>query len=93
MLVNRSESVLSLSMVAGSILANASSVGANTVNSPPLSVSTRFTFGFSWPDSAEVSVVSIGLFDAATVTGASAMPLTEPGPTAPARRRPRSRCR
>ena len=47
MLVSRFESVFSFSMVAGSILANASSVGANTVNSPPLSVSTRLTFGLS----------------------------------------------
>jgi hypothetical protein len=61
-------------------LANASSVGAKTVNSPPLSVSTRFTFGFSCPDSAWVSVLSIGLLEAATVTGSAAMPVTEPGP-------------
>ena len=80
MLVSRSESVLSVSMVAGSILANASSVGANTVNSLPFRVSTRFTLGLSWPDSAWVSVVSIGLLDAATVTGSCAMPVTEPGP-------------
>ena len=31
------------------------------------------------PDSAWVSVFSIGLFDAATVTGSCAMPATEPG--------------
>ena len=48
MLVSRSESVLSFSSVAGSILAKASSVGANTVNPGLLlSVSTRFTFGLS----------------------------------------------
>ena len=80
MLVSRSESVLSFSIVAGSILANASSVGAKTVNSLPLSVSTRLTFGFSLPDSADVSVVSTGLFDAATVTGSCDIPATEPGP-------------
>src|SRR5262249_13832924 len=50
------------------------------VNSPPLSVSTRLTFGFSLPDTAAVSVVNNGLFDAATVTGSCAMPVTEPGP-------------
>src|ERR1700742_1595717 len=68
-------------MVAGSILAKASSVGANTV-SPGLlfRVSTRFTFGLSLPDSADVNVVSTGLFDAATATGSWAMPATEPGP-------------
>ena len=32
------------------------------------------------PDSAEVKVVSIGLFDAAVATGSCAMPATEPGP-------------
>ena len=47
---------------------------------PLLRVSTRFTFGLSLPDSAEVSVVSIGLLDAATATGSCAMPVTEPGP-------------
>jgi hypothetical protein len=47
MLVSRSESVLSFSIVAGSSLANASSVGAKTVNSPLLRVSTRLTFGLS----------------------------------------------
>ena len=40
-------SVFSASMVAGSIFANASSTGAKTVNSSPLSVSTRSTSGFS----------------------------------------------
>src|SRR6476469_7188691 len=68
-------------MVAGGILPKASSVGANTVNSPPLRVLTRLTLGLSWPDSAAVSVVSSGLFDAATVTGSAAIPMTEPGPT------------
>jgi len=80
MLVSSAESVLSFSMVAGSILANASSVGAKTVNSPPLSVSTRFTFGLSCPEIAFVSVVSIGLLEAATATGSIAIPATEPGP-------------
>src|SRR5439155_758533 len=56
------------------------SVGANTVNSLPLRVSTRFTFGLSLPDTAEVSVVSSGLFDAATATGSCAIPVTDPGP-------------
>ena len=32
------------------------------------------------PDNAEVSVVSIGLFDAAVATGSCAMPATDPGP-------------
>ena len=68
-----------MSIVAGSIFLNASSVGANTVNSPLLSVSTRLTSGFSWPDRAAVSVVSIGLLDAATATGSMAMPATEAG--------------
>src|SRR6478752_10477482 len=79
--LSRSESVLSFSRVAASILANAASVGANTV-SPGLlfRVSTRFTFGLSLPDSAEVSVLSIGLLDAATATGSCAMPATDPGP-------------
>src|SRR6185312_6723740 len=80
MLVSRSESVFSFSIVAGSILANASSVGAKTVNSPPLSVSTRLTSGLTWPEIALVSVVSIGLLDAATATGSIAIPATEPGP-------------
>ena len=56
-------------MVAGSIFANASSTGAKTVNSSPFSVSTRSTSGFSWPETAAVSVVSSGLLDAATATG------------------------
>src|SRR6478609_4534002 len=81
MLVSRSESVLSFSIVAGSILANASSVGANTVNSPLFKVSIRLTFGLSLPDSAWVSVLSIGLLEAATVTGSCAIPATEPGPS------------
>ena len=68
-------------MVAGSILANASSTGAKTVNSSPFSVSTRLTSGFSWPETAAVSVVSIGLFEAATATGSVDMPTTEPGPS------------
>ena len=67
-------------MVAGAILANASSTGANTVNSPPLRVSTRFTSGLSLPDRADVRVVNIGLFEAATATGSCAMPMTEAGP-------------
>lgn len=47
MLVSVAESVFSDSMVAGSILAKAASTGANTVNWPPLSVSTKLTCGFS----------------------------------------------
>ena len=65
MLVSVAESVLSDSMVAGSIFANASSIGAKTVNSSPLRVSTRLTSGLSWPETAAVRVVSSGLFDAA----------------------------
>ena len=61
-------------------MANASSVGANTVNSPPLSVSTRLTFGLSLPDSAEFSVVSTGLLAVAAVTEPAAIPATDPGP-------------
>ena len=68
-------------MVAGSIFANASSTGANTVNSSPFRVSTRFTSGFSWPETAAVSVVSSGLFDAAVATGSVDMPSTEPAPS------------
>ena len=45
--VSSAASVLSTSIVAGSIFANASSTGAKTVNSSPLSVSTRLTSGFS----------------------------------------------
>src|SRR5207302_639240 len=45
-------SVLSFAIVAAGTLANAASTGAKTVNCPPLSVSTRFTFGFSLPDTA-----------------------------------------
>src|SRR3954465_15320609 len=68
-------------MVAGSILANASSVGANTVSPGlPFNVSTRLTFGLSLPDSADVNVLSIGLLDAATATGSWAIPATEPAP-------------
>src|ERR1700712_334898 len=81
MLFSRGASTLSLSMVAASSFANASSVGAITVNSPPLRVSTRFTPGLSLPDTAAVSVVSIGLFDAAVAPGSLAMPATEPGPS------------
>src|SRR4051812_48120340 len=81
MLVSNGASVLSFSRVAASILANASSVGAITVNSPPLRVSTRFTPGLSLPETAAVSVVSIGLFEAAVATGSLAMPATEPGPS------------
>src|SRR4051812_27275847 len=76
MLVSNGASVLSFSRVAASILANASSVGAITVNSPPLRVSTRFTPGLSLPETAAVSVVSIGLFEAAVATGSLAMPAT-----------------
>ncbi len=68
-------------MVAGSIFANASSTGANTVNSSPLRVSTRFTSGLSSPLTAETSVVSIGLLDAATATGSCDMPWIEPAPS------------
>ena len=82
MLVSSAESVLSFSMVAGSIFANASSVGANTVNSPLLSVSTRLTFGLSWPESA------CGQRGQHRVVrrrdrrpGSCAMPATEPGPS------------
>src|SRR6516164_11736909 len=80
MLVSITASVFKVSTVAGGSLANASSTGANTVNWPPLRVSTRFTLGFSCPDTADVSVVSSGLFDAATATGSWAIPATEPGP-------------
>src|SRR3954464_8042571 len=80
---SKGASVLSFSNVAASILANASSVGAITVNSPPLSVSTRFTPGLSLPETAAVSVVSTGLFDAAVATGSIAMPDTDPAPDGP----------
>ena len=80
-MVSVAESVLRDSMVAGSILANASSTGAKTVNSSPLRVSTRLTSGLSWPDTAATRVVSSGLFDAATATGSVDMPVTEPGPS------------
>src|SRR6185312_12570627 len=63
------------------IAAKASSTGAKTVNSSLLSVSTRSTLGFSLPETALVSVLSIGLFEAATATGSCAMPLTEPAPS------------
>ena len=67
-------------MVAAGILAKASSTGANTVNWPPLSVSTRFTSLFNWPEIAAVRVFNSGLFDAAVATGSAAMPATEPAP-------------
>src|SRR5665809_58276 len=47
--VSASASVISMSRVAWSTAAKASSVGAKTVNSPPFRVSTRFTPGSSWP--------------------------------------------
>src|ERR1700677_1026676 len=80
MLLSSGASVFSLSMVAAGSLSNAAFVGANTVYWPLLRVSTRFTFGFSLPDNAEVRVVSIGLFDAAVATGSWAIPATDPGP-------------
>lgn len=61
-------------------LSNAALVGAKTVYSPPLRVSTRFTSGFSLPDRAEVRVLSIGLLEAAVATGSCAIPATDPGP-------------
>jgi hypothetical protein len=67
-------------MVAGSSLAKAASVGAITVKSPLSRVSTRLTSGLSLPEVAEVGVVGIGVFDAATATGSIAIPATEPGP-------------
>src|ERR1700756_1333654 len=73
------ESVLSWSIVAAGSLSNAAFVGAKTVYWPLLRVSTRFTFGFSLPDSAAVRVLSIGLFDAAVATGSCAIPATDPG--------------
>src|SRR3954454_2780739 len=66
--------------VAFGSLANAESTGAKTVKSPPLSVSTRFTFGLSLPETAATSVVSSGLLEAAVATGSWAMPLTDPAP-------------
>ena len=61
--------------------ANAESTGANTVNSPPLRVSTRFTLGLNLPDTVAVRVFRIGLLLAATATGSAAMPATEPLPS------------
>ena len=61
--------------------ANASSTGAKTVNSSPFSVSTRLTFGLSWPETAATRVLSSGLLLAAVATGSSAMPETEPAPS------------
>src|SRR5271168_1470509 len=80
MLVNVGASVFNESIVDAGIFANAASTGANTVNWPPSRVSTRFTPGFSRPDTAAVNVVSSGLFDAATATGSCAIPATDPGP-------------
>ena len=80
MFVRPVESVFNESIVAGGSLANASSTGANSVNWPPLSVSTKLTFGFNFPETAAVSVVSSGLFDAATATGSCAIAAIEPGP-------------
>lgn len=65
--------------LAGS-LAKASSVGAKTVNWPPLSVSTKLTCWFSFPDTAAVNVVNIGLCAAAVATGSCAIPSTDPAP-------------
>ncbi len=80
MSVSRGASTLRVAIVVGSIFAKASSTGANTVNWPPLSVSTRLTPGLSWPETAAARVVSTGLLEAATATGAVARPATEPGP-------------
>src|SRR5665809_116897 len=53
--VSASASVISMSRVAWSTAAKASSVGAKTVNSPPFRVSTRFTSGIRWQLPTEVS--------------------------------------
>ena len=87
------ESVFNESIVADGSFANASSTGANTVNWPPLSVSTRLTFGFNFPETAALSVVSSELFDAATATGSCAIAAIEPGPVAPAAHNWRSQYR
>src|SRR6202453_376092 len=79
MLFNLSVFVLRSSSVAAGNLANASLVGANTVYWPLLRVSTRLTFGFNLPDSAEVKVDSSGLLDAAVATGSCAIPDTDAG--------------
>src|SRR5699024_6157211 len=79
--VSSSASVPSWSMVASSTCSKASSIGAKTVYSPLLSVSTRSTSGFTSPETACTSVVSSGLLEAAVATGSCAMPSTEPGPS------------
>ena len=79
--VSRSASVCSDCIVASSICAKASSIGANTVYSPLFRVSTRSTSGFTPPETAEVSVVSNGLLEAAVATGSIAIASTEPGPS------------
>jgi hypothetical protein len=81
-LVSSALSVFSVLIVAAGIFANAESTGANTVNSPPLSVETRSTFGFSLPDTEATSVFSSGLPEAAVATGAAAIPSIEPAPVA-----------
>src|SRR5215212_6193993 len=79
-LVSRPASVFSVATVLASTLPKAESTGAKTVNSPPFSVSTRLTFGFSLPETAATRFFSSGLLDAATATGSFAMPSTEPAP-------------
>ena len=49
--------------------------------SPLFRVSTRSTSGFTPPETAEVSVVSNGLLEAAVATGSIAIASTEPGPS------------
>src|SRR5688500_1776669 len=59
------------------IAANASLLGANTVNGPsPLNVSTSPAV---W--TADARVVKYGLFDAAIATGSSAIPSNDPSPS------------
>src|SRR5262245_57676700 len=77
MLVSASVSASTPLSVSVGILANAVSIGANTVNGPPvLRVSTRPA-----APTADTSVVSSGLLLAAVPTGSSAMPSTLPSPS------------
>jgi len=56
----------------------ASSTGAKSVKRPPMSVSTRVTFGLSLPLTARHQCGDVGWLDAAVATGSAALPATEP---------------
>ena len=79
-LVSVALSVLRLSIVAGSILANAESIGAKTVNSPPLRVSDQVDVRVELAGDCRGQGGEQRLLDAAVATGSWAIPLTDPAP-------------